>query len=122
MPGLHGLGSWVRSTVLKRRRATAGNFWQMRFDCPECDQGIEVEARYIGRDANCPHCDEGITVPMVSGAPPRAAMKVEEEDEVEEGRKNLGKLASDTVANALKLLRLSELRKPRDRATRQSRK
>ncbi|MEP4078497.1 hypothetical protein [Haloferula sp.] len=79
----------------------------MRFDCPSCNDGIEVEARYIGKIANCPHCDDEVKVPMVPGEPPTAALKVaagEELPKVTWGR--LPWRESASVANALRILLL----------------
>jgi hypothetical protein len=82
----------------------------MRFDCPECDQGIEVEARFIGKQANCPHCDELLTVPMVGGGPPRAKLVVADDEEKEWTLKwtAFSQKASATVVSALRILRRGE--------------
>ncbi|MFC7336508.1 hypothetical protein ACFQY0_04900 [Haloferula chungangensis] len=79
----------------------------MKFNCPECDQAIEVEARHIGKEANCPYCDKGLTVPMVSGKPPRVALVVvdDEEEESSAGWTAISQRASATLLKALKILR-----------------
>lgn len=37
------------------------------FNCPKCDQELEVDASAAGREINCPSCGEEIVIP--SGAP-----------------------------------------------------
>ena len=48
----------------------------MRFDCPECQKPVEVEARFIGKEASCPYCRKLIRVPAGSGDPPPVAVPV----------------------------------------------
>ena len=79
----------------------------MNFDCPKCHQGIEVEARYIGKLANCPHCHAEVKVPMVAGDPPPAALKVAGGEELPSVRwTSLPWRESASVANFLRILLL----------------
>lgn len=48
----------------------------MKFDCPECHRPIEVEGRFIGKEASCPYCGEVIQVRAGSGDPPPVAVPV----------------------------------------------
>ncbi len=82
----------------------------MRFDCPECDQGIEVEARFVGKEANCPYCDKLLTVPMVAGGPPRAELVVVDDEEEAPPAKwtAFSQKASATLVSALRILRRGE--------------
>jgi|GEM_PF-7090884 len=50
----------------------------MKFDCPECQRPIEVEPRFIGKEASCPYCQKLIRVPAGSGDPPPVAVPVTE--------------------------------------------
>ncbi|BCX48714.1 RDD domain-containing protein [Haloferula helveola] len=75
----------------------------MRFDCPECAQGIEVEARYIGKEANCPHCKKLIQVPMVSGDVPPATIRPEDIVETDVRWTRLPWSKSASVDNALRI-------------------
>lgn len=96
--------SWIGAPEAVQDRC---NFLKlMRFDCLECHQGIEVEARFIGKDANCPHCEKRLTVPMVSGSPPPVALVVADDEEEQPAKwTNLPQKASETVAHALRILR-----------------
>ena len=79
----------------------------MRFDCPSCHDGIEVEARYIGKIANCPHCHEEVEVPIMTGEPPPAALKVAGGEEWPTVRwTSLPWRESASVANFLRILLL----------------
>ena len=77
----------------------------MKFDCPNCRQGIEVEARFIGKVANCPHCQNELTVPMISGSPPPVELVLAGEDESSAKWSGLPQKASETLVTALRILR-----------------
>lgn len=79
----------------------------MRFDCPECRKGIEVEARHVGRVAQCPHCEVEVEVPMVSGDPPTAELRAAGGEELPAVRwTRLPWRESASVANALRVMLL----------------
>jgi hypothetical protein len=40
-----------------------------KFECPHCQQRIQVEAKHAGRQCQCPSCKHLIRVPAVPGTP-----------------------------------------------------
>lgn len=60
---------WVRSNKPAKKEKAMSN---IKFDCPECRGGLEVDESAAGRLVNCPQCQKQIRIPSAPPAPPVA--------------------------------------------------
>jgi len=40
---------------------------QFKFSCPHCDQHLQCDKQFAGREIQCPNCDHLIRIPPIPG-------------------------------------------------------